>query len=354
VIEKPDVPAGETRRFDLPVSIPAEPGEYVLHCGLCLRENCFWAEEGYELMHGEAIVANIARAPEAPAADYAISKGLMNVGVNTAEYEAMFSFREGGICSFHAHDGLERIITAPELSLYRATTSNDTGNKDFLTEGLWLGASQLSRFAPVSCAVENGLLTVRYSADLMGMDARMNLAYTALGNGRVKVELDWPGKAGLPDMQAFGLSIRLPRELCNVDYYGYGPEENYSDRMHGAKLGLHRYTAQQNLTPYLQPQECGSREGVRRLTVTDDQQRGLMVEMVDAPLSISVLPCSVYDLLAARHHDELADPNYTYLDVALCRKGVGGDDSWHAPVHPEFHLPSDKPMKLSFILSVVK
>jgi len=56
----------------------------------------------------------------------------------------------------------------------------------------------------------------------------------------------------------------------------------------------------------------------------------------------------------ARHHDELADPNYTYLDVALCRKGIGGDDSWQAPVHPEFHLPAGEPRKLTFILSIVK
>ena len=60
------------------------------------------------------------------------------------------------------------------------------------------------------------------------------------------------------------------------------------------------------------------------------------------------------ELMNARHQDELADPNYTYLDVALCRKGIGGDDSWQAPVHPEFHLPAGEPRKLTFILSVIK
>lgn len=354
VIEKPDVPAGETRRFDLPLMPIDQPGEYVLHCALCLRESCSWAEAGYKLMHGESIVARIAREAAAPAADYTVSKGLSNIGARSDAYEALFSLVEGGLCSFHAHDGLERIITAPALNLYRAPTNNDIGNRDYVAEGLWLVVSQLSRFEPVSAAMEGGLLTVRYRAKLPLADTEMALSYTVLGNGRVKVELSWPGKDNLPDMEAFGLSIRLPRELCNVSYYGCGPEENYIDRMQGAELGLHNYTVQGNLTPYLQPQECGNREGVRRLAVTDQQNRGLLVEMADAPLSVSVLPHSVSELMAARHQDELAEPTYTYLDVALYRKGVGGDNTWGAPVHPEFHLPARQPRRLSFILSVVK
>jgi beta-galactosidase len=182
----------------------------------------------------------------------------------------------------------------------------------------------------------------------------MQLAYTVLGHGRVKVELTWNGNANLPDLEAFGLSFRLPVEMSHVDYYGFGPLENYSDRKHGAKLGRFQYEAADNVTPYLQPQECGSREGVREITVTDDFGSGLRVEMVDQPLAVSVLPYSVYELMNARHQDELADPNYTYLDVALCRKGIGGDDSWQAPVHPEFHLPAGEPRKLTFILSVIK
>lgn len=93
---------------------------------------------------------------------------------------------------------------------------------------------------------------------------------------------------------------------------------------------------------------------MRELTVSDDLGMGIRVEMVDAPLSVSVLPHSVYELMNARHHDELADPNYTYLDVALCRKGIGGDDTWGAPVHPEFHLSAAEPRKLAFVLSLVK
>jgi len=62
----------------------------------------------------------------------------------------------------------------------------------------------------------------------------MQLSYTVLGHGRVKVELNWNGNANLPDLEAFGLSFRLPVELCHVDYYGLGPVENLrAETSHG-------------------------------------------------------------------------------------------------------------------------
>ncbi|MEG1015241.1 MAG: hypothetical protein RSI33_13440, partial [Clostridia bacterium] len=58
-------------------------------------------------------------------------------------------------------------------------------------------------------------------------------------------------------------------------------------------------------------------------------------------------------LFTALHQDELAEPTYTYLNIALKRKGVGGDDSWHAPVHPEYHIPADQPMTFSFVIGIL-
>lgn len=353
-IRKPDVPAGQTRRFELPVAACELPGEYVLHVGLCQDTDTLWASAGYEQMHGEAVIARIEK-PETPACgEYAVSMGDMNTGARGAAFEALFRHSEGGLTSLHAHDDLERLATTPLISLYRAPTNNDIGNDDWRTEGLWLAASQLAKYELVSAQRENGLLVVRYEVRLPVANDSMQLSYTVLGNGRILTELSWHGNAALPDLEAFGLSLRLPVELSHVAYYGLGPVENYADRRHGAKLGRFAYEAAENVTPYLQPQECGNREGVRELTVTDDYGRGLRVEAVDAPLSISVLPYSAYELMNARHQDELADPCYTYLDIALCRKGVGGDDSWHAPVHPEFHLPAGEARTLRFVLSVVK
>lgn len=350
-----DVPAGETRYYDLPLLAPTASGEYVLHCGLFLRRPNKWADTEYELMHGNAIIAYIPPVPVHADPNYTISRGNVNIGARGDGFEMLFGKLEGGLSSLCGSDGRELLSTPPALSLYRASTSNDQGNREWLSEAIWQVASLHGVGKFVSMDDKDGILTLHYTHELvLTGGATIDVAYTVLGHGRVQVDMTFEGKAGLPDMAAFGLSFRLPRQLCHASYYGFGPEENYVDRMHGAYLGQFALTAKSNLTPNLQPQECGNREGVRHLTLLDELGRGVRVDHVDQPLSISVLHYNAMELRTARHMDELADPTYTYLDIALCRKGVGGDDSWGAPVHPEYHIPSDKPMKLSFMLSVVK
>ena len=181
----------------------------------------------------------------------------------------------------------------------------------------------------------------------------MELRYTALGAGRLLVEVEYTGAPNLPDLSALGVALRLPRRLNRVRYYGLGPQENYSDRMHGAYLGVFEYDVDANLTPYLRPQECGNRQGVRYLEVTDASRHGVRVERVSEPLAISALNFSPAQLRQARHPDELPEPCYTFLDIAKARMGVGGDNSWGAPVHPEYHIRADQDMRFAFVLSAI-
>ena len=354
VLDAPDVPAGETRRFALPVIKPELGGEYVLHCGLYPRAALRWAAEDHELMHGEAVIAAISEPMDDTGAPYRISRGGMNIGARGEDFEMLFNVQKETLCALRGADARELLATSPMLSLYRAPTSNDMGNDDWRRECLWQAASLHAKSELISAEEQDGRLCVRYRYELpLTNGATIDVCYTVLGSGRVRVDMEYAGCEGLPDMAAFGLSLRLPVTLQNVEYYGFGPDECYCDRMSGARLGRFGYRVRDNLTPYLMPQECGNREGVRALRVTDDDGRGVSVERVDAPLSVSVLPHSAMELAAALHMDELAEPTYTYLDIALCRKGVGGDDSWGAPVHEEYHIKADQPMKLSFVLGVL-
>ena len=105
--------------------------------------------------------------------------------------------------------------------------------------------------------------------------------------------------------------------------------------------------------PYIRPQECGNRTDVRWLEATDEAGRGVRVERVDAPLQVSAIPYTAQELDSAFHPDELPPVHYTVLDVAGFRMGVGGDDSWGAPVHDAYLIPSDKPLSFSFILRAI-
>ena len=57
-----------------------------------------------------------------------------------------------------------------------------------------------------------------------------------------------------------------------------------------------------------------------------------------------VLPHSAYELENALHLDELPRVRYTWVRIAAKQMGVGGDDSWGAPVHEEYCIPADQSM----------
>jgi beta-galactosidase len=344
------VAAGETAFLPLDLPECREPGEYALCCALCLAEDAPWAPRGYEQMHGQHVfrVEGPAAAPEG---DVRLVPGDWNIGAFSGGVRALFSLPEGGLTSYRGADGPELIETPFRLSLFRAPTDTDRGNGFDGDMAFWRAASECARLADVLPAPpgEPPKITFRYALPI-AKDAFADIAYRMLPGGAVRVSLNLPGVPGMGPVPAVGLSLRLPRRFDRVRYYGLGPEENYVDRLAGARLGVFTTSAEKNLTRYVVPQECGNRAGVRWLEVTDEGGAGLRVDMDGAPLEISVLPYTAGELASARHPDELPPVTYTVLDVAARRMGVGGDDGWGARTHPEFLIDGEAPHAFSFVI----
>ena len=155
----------------------------------------------------------------------------------------------------------------------------------------------------------------------------------------------------MPDMPIFAVDMKLKNRYNTFTFYGMGPDENYRDRHCGARLGVFTSTAVDNFTRYLDPQECGNRMGVRYVNIYDEDGVGLKFAATGNPFEMSVLPYSSYELEEARHRQELPDPTYTCVRIAAGQMGVGGDDSWGAPVHKEYKLDPSQPMTVEFEIS---
>ena len=147
-------------------------------------------------------------------------------------------------------------------------------------------------------------------------------------------------------MPEFGVLFKLNADYDQVEWYGYGPEETYADRDQGAKLGVYRNKVADNMAAYLVPQECGNKTKVRYAIVTDRQGRGMLFSGKD--LSFSALPYTPHEIENAKHHSELPPVHYTVVRVAGGQMGIGGDDSWGAPVHPEYHIYVGAKLTFSF------
>ena len=147
-------------------------------------------------------------------------------------------------------------------------------------------------------------------------------------------------------MPEFGVMFKLNADYDKVEWYGYGPQETYSDRTQGAKLGIYKNEVKDNMAKYLVPQECGNKTGVRYAKVMDYKGRGMLFSG-DA-MSFSALPYTPHEMENAKHAYELPPVHYTVVRVALGQMGIAGDDSWGAKTHKEFLLQPKKKMEFEF------
>lgn len=347
------VEAGQVQTFDLDFPEIKETGEYTFQVTQHLRNSTAWADSGYELTFAQYI-EKIGHYPteKKSASELRIVKGDVNLGVHGRDFSILFSIAEGGLISF-VKGGKEYITRTPKTSFWRALTDNDRGNKHGFDRSLWFGASLYQKHIDCSIEEQPDEITITFTNLLpLPGEVKHSISYSVDASGSITVEANFPGYDNLPTIPAYGMDFKLFSEYKNVRFYGYGPDENYIDRKSGARLGIFETTSLQNKAPYLIPQETGNRCGVRWLEVTNDNGTGLKFEAIDKPFEMSVLPNSVYELENATHQEELPVPHYTWVRILAAQMGVGGDDSWGAPVHREYLLPSNIPLSVKFKISV--
>ena len=340
--------------YEIPFVIP-EDAEYAVTVSFVLREDTFWAKAGHEVAFGQKVYKKEVKfaVPEKP---LQVVRGKVNIGVKGDDFDCLFSLLNGGLVSYR-YAGKEMIEKIPMPNFWRAPLDNDNGSMAPGRYAQWKIASMYishrngGMFDNVPTTVEETehSVTITYTYYMPTTPAaKCQVAYTVFGDGTVETKLTYDPVEGLPDMPEFGMMFKLNADYDNVEWYGYGPEETYADRRHGAKLGIYKNKAADNMAKYLVPQECGNKVGVRYAKVTDDRGRGLLFSGDE--LSFSALPYTPHELENAAHPYELPQVHYTVVRVALAQMGVGGDDSWGAWVHPEYHIDVTKPLEITYRL----
>ncbi len=343
-----NISAGETGSVKIGLAIPENGGEYVLTASAVLAEDTLWAEKGHEISFAQEIVETPEVKVEATAAKAEIVYGDFSVGVHGENFSMLFDKREGGISSL-IYDGTEYITRAPKISFWRAMTDNDTGAGYPFAMAQWQIAGKCAKQIGFDTKENADSLDVTYTFAAPTVPAfEFKVTYTAYFDGRLGVKAEYPGVKGMADMPVFAMDFKMKKQYNAFTFYGMGPDENYIDRNNGARLGVYTSNAQDNFTKYLNPQECGNRTGVRYVNVYDENGTGLAFTATENPFEMSVLPYSAHEIDNALHREELPEPSYTWVRIAAKQMGVGGDDSWGAPVHQEFKIPAEQPMTLQF------
>ncbi|EJD64774.1 hypothetical protein HMPREF9156_00893 [Scardovia wiggsiae F0424] len=357
------VPAGSTAHYDIAFPIPDPHGctyEITYEVDMRLAEATSWAPAGYELVFGQTTAApshegenNGAGIHSSTAEGAAVTLSRWNAGIRHNDEEIILSRTQGGIVSWK-HSGREIVIRRPDLLTFRPLTDNDRGNRSGFDRAAWFAAGRYAIADDTDIRKNNGGLTATYQYKLADPGhTPVTVIYDIMTDMRMRLAIFYPGikneeAASLP---AFGIEWELPEQYTNLCYYGPGPEETYRDRRSGGKLGIWNTTARKSMAPYLTVQETGNREDVRWLEATDSHGHGLRVSRRGShPFAASLLPWDTYTIEATRRSEDLPEPHHNYLRLLAGQMGVGGDDSWGAPVHTDYQLPASEPLTLDVIL----
>lgn len=353
------VAPGSRETYPNPFAVSDEPGEYAVTVSFHLKEDELWADAGHEIAFGQAVIGKV-NAPKEEEKPFVVIHGNDNIGVRGDEFDVLFSIPSGGLTSYR-YAGKELLETIPKPNFWRAPTDNDEGNNMMGRQGQWKLASLYATCKKVGRkldapgdAYENPMVeeekdhvSVTYLYDLQITPSTFcKLNYKVYGDGRIQTTLTYDGPNELSDMPEFGVLFKLNADYDRLEWYGNGPEETYADREQGAKLGVYRNKVADNMAAYIVPQECGNKTKVRWARVTDRQGRGMM--FTGDEVNFSALPYTPHEMENAKHAYELPPVHYTVVRVAGGQMGVGGDNSWGAPVHPEYHLDAGKGMEFSF------
>ncbi len=357
-----DVEPESRRTFSAPFALPEESGEYAVTISFLLKEDTLWADAGHEVAFGQAVIGKT-DAPAEKKKPFTVIRGNENVGVRGEDFDVLFSVSTFVAAGFglvsYRYAGKELIETAPRPNFWRAPTDNDNGNNMAGRQGQWKLASLYAKAKNADGgpgkAFENPIIreekdhvSVTFFYDLQTTPAAScALNYKVFGDGSIRATLSYDPETGLPDMPEFGVLFKLNADYDRLEWYGNGPQETYADREQGAKLGVYQNKVADNMAAYLVPQECGNKTKVRWAKVTDRQGRGMLFAGED--LNFSALPYTPHEIENARHPYELPPVHYTVVRVAGGQLGVGGDDSWGAPVHPEYHLDVSGKVEFSFM-----
>ena len=348
------------KTYSLPVAKETKAGEYVVTVSFLLKEDTAWAPKGHEVAFGQ-YVYKVQGERKKCGKKIEVIRSTHNIGLRGESFEVLFSGLNGGLASYK-YGGKEMIEAIPKPNFWRAPTDNDNGNFMAARYGQWKIASlyathkdyrenTYARILEPELETEDNKAKVTFTYILPTTpNAQCRLSYEVDGDGRVKTTLSYDPVKALGDMPEFGVMFKLSADYDHLEWYGLGPAETYADRCKGARLGVYRNLVKDNMAAYIVPQECGAKTGVRYAKVTDRKGRGMLFEMDPncGPMMFSALPYTPHELENARHPYELPEVHYTVVRAALGQMGVGGDDSWGSPTHPEYLLKADKKMEFSF------
>jgi beta-galactosidase len=163
------------------------------------------------------------------------------------------------------------------------------------------------------------------------------IAYTFNASGKIAVAFQIHIDSGISAVPRVGVELILPKGFEDVEYYGYGPVENYPDRMLAGILAVHRSTVTAEHFPFIPPCETGGHEKTRWLMLTRSGGGSLMISSA-SPFHFDARHNSTGDYLSAAHDHELIRRAETFVHIDAAHGPIGSEMSWSSVMPADYAL----------------
>ncbi len=262
-----------------------------------------------------------------------------------------------GLLSSVMKDDKEYLTEPLKINFWRAPVENDWGNNMPQRLGVWKNAgsnAELRSF--VHEQRSEGYYEVDAEYWLPDVESFYYINYQINGEGELRVNNYMePVEEDHPELPRFGMIMALDGQYDQLEWFGRGPHENYSDRKESAIVGHYRSTVEDQYVPYILPEENAYKTDTRWITLSDDSGRGIMLKGIPR-ICFSALHFTNEDLSResrdGMHTTDLIPRKDIFINVDLAQMGVGGDNTWGARPLAKYCLPFGE-YNYSFIFKII-
>ena len=333
--------------------------EYLLHIVYRLKEDMPWAKAGY-IQAEEQLPVQVAAARPAIATTGKVNMSAVKdnkIVLSGKTFTTTFDLTKGTIYNLQ-YDGKTIIPDGcgPELNAFRAWVNNDNwAYEGWYANGLnnlqhkctsYTTHANANGSVSVVCNVES---QAPYSYRLEGGNANWKklienkekpfgkddfrfttqVVYTIFPDGSIESESAITSNKPNLTLAKLGYTVRLPKALRLLNYYGRGLVDNYPDRKTGQMIGIYeQQDVEDEFVAFPKPQDTGNHQDTRWLSLAgnggQDALYGVLFVAKDK-MSFSALPWSDNTIAMANHPHELPQSDYTYLHLDMAITGLGGN-----------------------------
>ncbi len=319
-----------------------EGGEYFLNLYFALKNDTRWAQAGH-VVAAEQFALNgqqplpLVKTDDAGSLD--INKQQDGITISGKGFSVTFNSQEGTVSSLK-YDGKEMIHNGQGLvfNWYRSIGNDKYGDQRYYptSQKVQMFDYKLGADGKSATVMVNIVATINRDKPV---EIPYWVRYEVYANGVIDVDASFSTSPLGRQLPRLGLQMALVPGLEQVDWYGRGPHENYSDRKHSAFIGLYRSSVtQMGEEHYIRSQSMGNREDVRWVSLTGNGQ-GIKISSKNS-LNFSALHFTDEALWKANHDFELEGikTSETYLSLDCMQRGVGNATCGPIPL-PQYLLP---------------